>query len=81
MTITLNLEPEVEKGLLTRATALGVSLDDYLNDIVVREANISPEPERRTGKDVVDACAKVRGLFTDGHQQGGSLRKTLTRCT
>ena len=43
----------------SQTRALGVSLVDYVNDIVVREANISPEPERRTGKDLIDACAKM----------------------
>ena len=66
MTITLNLQPEIEKGLLAQAAARGVSLLDYVNEIVVREAHIAPErtPER-TGQTLVDVCAKVRGLLTD----------------
>jgi hypothetical protein len=66
MTITLNLQPEIEKGLLAQATARGVSLLDYVNEIVVREAHMAPEPPRqRTGQSLVDVCAKVRGLLTD----------------
>jgi hypothetical protein len=66
MEITLNLQPEVERGLLAQAAARGVSLLDYVNEIVVREAHIAPEPPRqRTGQELVDACAKVRGLLTD----------------
>jgi hypothetical protein len=42
MTVTLNLNPEVEKGLLARARARGVSLDDYLQEIVTREAGVPP---------------------------------------
>jgi hypothetical protein len=42
MTVTLNLNPEVEKGLAARARERGVSLDDYLQEIVTREAGISP---------------------------------------
>ncbi len=40
MTVTLNLNPEVEKGLLARARERGVSLDDYLQEIVAREAGV-----------------------------------------
>ncbi len=65
MTITLDLQPEIEKGLLALATARGVSLGDYVKEIVIREARVSPEPARRTGQELIDACAKVRGLLTD----------------
>ena len=66
MTITLDLQPEIEKGLLAQATARGVSLSDYVKEIVVREAQVSPElPRQRTGQELIDACAKVRGLLTD----------------
>jgi len=40
MTVTLNLNPEVEKGLAARAREHGVSLDDYLQEIVAREAAV-----------------------------------------
>ena len=40
MDVTLSLNPEVEKGLLARAQARGVSLDDYLQEIVAREAGL-----------------------------------------
>jgi hypothetical protein len=39
---------------------------DYVNEIVVREAHMATEPPRqRTGQELVDLCAKVRGLLTD----------------
>ena len=38
--VTLNLNPEVEKGLMARAHARGVSLDDYLQDLVAREVSL-----------------------------------------
>jgi len=44
MTVTLNLKPEVEKGLIARAHERGVSLDDYLQEIVTREAGVPPTP-------------------------------------
>ncbi len=40
MTVTLNLNSEVEKGLTARARERGVSLDDYLQEIVTREAGV-----------------------------------------
>lgn len=45
MNVTLSLEPEVEKGLIARAHARGVSLNDYLQELVAREAGLSV-PER-----------------------------------
>jgi hypothetical protein len=42
MTVTLNLNAEVEKGLIARARERGVSLDDYLQEIVAREAGVPP---------------------------------------
>jgi hypothetical protein len=60
MTITLDLQPEIETGLLAQATARGVSLADYVKEIVVREAHASPETApRHTGQDSIDACGKV----------------------
>jgi hypothetical protein len=43
MTVTLDLGPEIEEGLLTQARARGVSVDDYLREIVSRQVrNASP---------------------------------------
>ena len=44
MTVTLNLNSEVEKGLVARARERGISLDDYLQEIVTREAGVPPSP-------------------------------------
>jgi hypothetical protein len=69
ITITLNLDPDIEQGLLAQAQAKGVSITDYVEQIVEREARQAPlpnpAPTRRTGQDLIDACAKVRGLLTD----------------
>ena len=64
MTITLDLQPEIEKGLLAQAQAKGVSLTDYAQEVLAREANVITTP-KRTGQDLIDACAMVRGLLTD----------------
>ena len=66
MTITLDLQPDIERGLLAQATERGLSLSDFVKEIVVREAHVSHErPPRRTGQELIDASAKVRGLLTD----------------
>jgi hypothetical protein len=52
MDVTLSLKPEVQEGLLARARARGVSLDDYLQEIVAKElglqnsSDLSPAHER-----------------------------------
>jgi len=38
MTVTLNLNPDVEKGLMALARERGMSLSDYLQEIAAREA-------------------------------------------
>ncbi len=40
MDVTLSLNPEVEKGLMARAHERGVSLNDYLHELVAREAAV-----------------------------------------
>ena len=45
MTVILNLNPEMEKGLMARAQARGVSLDDYIQELVAREAGLPLAPE------------------------------------
>ncbi|MGA2581150.1 MAG: hypothetical protein ABSH24_34730 [Bryobacteraceae bacterium] len=52
MTITLDLDPEIEKGLLTQARERGISLGDYLQEIVAGQARgaaagpAEPSPKR-----------------------------------
>ena len=38
MTLTIDLEPEIERSLAARAEAKGVSLSDFVGEIVAREA-------------------------------------------
>jgi predicted nucleic acid-binding protein len=41
MIVKLSLSPEVESGLMARARARGVSLDNYLEELVAREAGLA----------------------------------------
>ena len=69
MTITLEIKPEIEKSLLTQAAARGVSLTEFAEEVLAREAHVAdvePEPlPERTGQSLVDVCAEIRGLLTD----------------
>ncbi len=47
MNVMLSLDPETERSLLVRARARGVSLDEYLQEIVAREAGVSVPVESR----------------------------------
>ena len=47
MNVTLSLNPEVEKGLMARAQARGISLDDYLQELVAKEAGLPVAAEPR----------------------------------
>lgn len=38
MSITIDLQPEIERGLQAQAQAKGVSLAEYVSEIVAREA-------------------------------------------
>jgi hypothetical protein len=42
LTITLDLAPDIEQGLLAQARAKGVSITDYVEEIVARQARQAP---------------------------------------
>jgi len=67
VTITLDLQPDIEGGLLAQAQAKGISLAAFVQEVLAREAKAVQQPPRRTGtdQDLIDACAKVRGVLTD----------------
>lgn len=64
MTITLDLRPDIESRLPAQAQAKGVSIHDYVEQIVEQQAgqvSTTPSPSKRTGRDLIEASAKVRG--------------------
>ena len=47
MTVTLNLNPELERDLIARAQTRGISLDDYILELVAKEARVPLAPNSR----------------------------------
>ena len=67
MRITIDLQPEIERGLSARAQARGVSLADLAGEILAREARCSAAPVESgpVAENLYDLLAPVRGLLTD----------------
>jgi hypothetical protein len=69
MTITIELQPEIEESLAAKASLRGVSLSEFAQEILAREAQasgVAPEPQpERTGQSLIDAFAEIRGVLTD----------------
>lgn len=72
MTLTLDLQPEIESGLLAQAPAKGVSLATYAQEVLARASvdKIAETPAPTTdnpseAKNLYDLFTPVRGLLTD----------------
>jgi len=70
MTITLDIRPEVQAELARQAAAQGRAIEAVatalLEEAVQRPAApAKPQEARRTGQELIDAGAEVRGLLTD----------------
>jgi predicted transcriptional regulator len=65
MTLSIDLQPDVERGLQALAEAKGVSLSAFAQEVLAREALPLQEKETRTGRELIEAGASIRGLFTD----------------
>ena len=67
MSITLILDPEIENGLIIQAQVRGISLEDYIKEIVAREAQTASSIcLSSSAKNLVELFAPLRGLFEDG---------------
>jgi hypothetical protein len=66
MTITLDIAPEVQAALARQAGAAGRALEAYAASLLAEAVHV-PEPltTPRTGQELIDASAKVRGLLTN----------------
>jgi len=66
MTIRIDLAPDIEQELRAQADASGVSVADYVEQIVKRAARSRGVSSGvQSGRSLVEASAKVRGLLTD----------------
>ena len=66
MTIQLDLSVDVERGLLAQARQHGMSLQDYVQQIVIREAHLMPSIlATRTASNLVELSNRSGGLLTD----------------
>lgn len=71
MTVKLELNPEVEAGLLAQAEAHGLSLEGYIQQ-VLRERSAASAP---SAKGTTGSAAKARAfrVFAAAHRSVGSL--------
>jgi hypothetical protein len=54
MTLTINLHPETERGLLAQARAKGISPADLIEEIVAREVKSGDSPSGADAKNLVE---------------------------
>jgi hypothetical protein len=67
MTIIIDLQPDIERGLLARAEAKGLSLADFAQEVLAREAvnsSVAHAPAS-TARNLYELFSPVRGLLTD----------------
>ena len=76
MTITVDIRPEVQAELARQAAAQGRALEAHAASLLEDAVHLPVEwrPER-TGQELIDACAKVRGLLTDEEVDTLFIRK------
>jgi hypothetical protein len=77
MTVTLNLKPEVEAGLLAQARASGMPLEQYLLSLVESAAR-PPAPNAADDRQPARAEA-VRRMVEFGEKHHLSLGEPITR--
>ncbi len=76
MTVTLNLNPEVEAGLLAQAQASGMSLEAYLLSVIEEVVHANPEASRTLKPAREEA---VRRMLEFGDKHHLSLGEPVTR--
>ncbi|HEX7362936.1 MAG TPA: hypothetical protein VF283_20790 [Bryobacteraceae bacterium] len=65
MTIQLDLQADVERGLLAQAERHGMSLAEYVQQIIAREAHRPPCASQPQAANLADLSESVRGLLSD----------------
>jgi hypothetical protein len=77
VTVTLHLRPEVEAGLVARAQANGMALEEFLLSLVEEAATSSPKEPNRTGHNAREEA--VRRMLEFGEKYRLSLGEPITR--
>lgn len=73
VTVTLNLTPELEAGLVARANASGMDLERYLLSLIEEAALSSTETKQRARSEA------IRRMLEFGEKHHLSLREPITR--
>lgn len=75
MTVTLNLPPDVERAFLAEAQAKGVSLDEWVREVLIARAvpgqgSFSPRRSRlwELRKDLTLGDVSIKELITEGRE-------------
>ncbi|MGA3326474.1 MAG: hypothetical protein ABSF45_18540 [Terriglobia bacterium] len=77
MTVTLNLKPEVEAGLMARARASGMPLEQYLLSLV--ESAARPTAPNTAAAEQPARVEAVRRMVEFGEKHRLSLGQPITR--
>ena len=75
MTVTLNLPPDVEQAFLAQAQAKGVSLDEWVREVLIARAAPQPGsfPPRQSRlwelrRDLTLGDVSIKELITEGRE-------------
>jgi hypothetical protein len=77
VTVTLTFNPEVEAGLLAKAQARGMALQDYLQSLVERDA--LPASQKTAAAEATPREEAVRRMIAFGEKYHLSLGQPITR--
>jgi hypothetical protein len=77
MTVTLHLRPELETGLLAKARARGIGLEEYLLTVVEGAAFSATVPPTPTA--IQDRGEAVRRMLEFGEKHRLSLEEPVSR--
>ena len=77
MTVTLNLKPEVEAGIVAQAVAHGMAVEEYILSLV-EEAAVAPAPKPNVSAQQAREEA-VRHMLEFGEKYRLSLGEPVTR--
>jgi hypothetical protein len=79
MTLTLTFEPEVEAGLLARAQARGMDLQQYLHSLV--EQDVLPPSQKAASSEATGRHEAVRRMLEFGRKYSLSLGEPVARAS